>query len=198
MNPVESVIEKRENGFVIAEAARLWIEPDDLVMDVTYGRGLWWTKYKPIRFIAHDLQLDGVDFRHLPEESSSIDVVAFDPPYISIGSLTTSTIPDFHARYGLGGIKGFEALMEMNMSGLTECARVLRIGGRILAKSQDYVEGGRYCPGHFRLIQKALTLGLEIVDEFVHVRGPGPQPKNRRQVHSRRVHSFLSIFSRVR
>ena len=55
------------------------------MVDLTYGRGGLWTVYCPARLIEHDIRLDGVDFRALPEASSSVDVAVFDPPYIAQG-----------------------------------------------------------------------------------------------------------------
>lgn len=83
------------NADLIAEFARLCIRPDDVVMDVTYGRGKCWKKYQhPGPFITHDLNTDGVDFRHPPEADHSVDVVVADPPHGAQGGRTTSTVPD--------------------------------------------------------------------------------------------------------
>jgi hypothetical protein len=84
------------NGHLIADAAKLHISPDAVVLDPTYGRGTWWTVFRPAHLIAHDLHLDGVDFRALPEPDDAVDVVAFDPPYKLNGTPT----PAVDARYG--------------------------------------------------------------------------------------------------
>jgi hypothetical protein len=88
---VESVVRCRDNGPLIAAAATLWIKPDDLVIDATYGRGKFWTCYRPERLVMHDIALDGVDFRHLPEADRSVDAVVFDPPYVAPGGRDTSS-----------------------------------------------------------------------------------------------------------
>src|SRR5580698_10165955 len=44
---VLSVVRSNSNGPVVAEAARLYIDPDDVVLDVTYGRGYFWTHFRP-------------------------------------------------------------------------------------------------------------------------------------------------------
>jgi hypothetical protein len=80
---VQSVVKARTNGPLIAAVAVLWIRDGDRVLDVTYGRGNFWTKFRPEHLTTHDLTLDGVDFRHLPEDDNSVDVVVFDPPYIA-------------------------------------------------------------------------------------------------------------------
>lgn len=69
-----------DNGEMIRDVVELgYIVPDsDTVLDVTYGLGNWWTCVRPSQLLTHDLALDGVDFRHLPEPDSSVDVVVFD------------------------------------------------------------------------------------------------------------------------
>jgi hypothetical protein len=56
---VQSVVRRRTYGPLLAAAAQLWIELEDLVVDVTYGRGNFWTDYRPARLVAHDLAVDG-------------------------------------------------------------------------------------------------------------------------------------------
>jgi hypothetical protein len=192
---VESVIRCHDNGRLIALAAQLWIRPGDHVLDVTYGRGGFWTRYRPAHLTIHDLELDGVDFRQLPEADSSVDVVVFDPPYIAPGGRTTSTIPDFLDRYGIDDCpRTVRELSELVAAGLKETARVLRPRGRLLVKCMDYISGGRFVTGRHHVVSTALDLGLDQVDELVHYSRPGPQPPGRRQLHSRRAHSFLCVF----
>lgn len=192
---VQSVVASRENGPLIATAAQLWIGPDDLVVDVTYGRGNFWTKIRPARLVAHDLAVDGVDFRHLPEPDQSVDVVVFDPPYIAQGGRDTSTTPDFLERYGLVNVpKTVPELNQLIADGITEAYRVLRPKGRLMVKCMDYVNGGRFILGRHHVVTTALSLGMEQVDEFVHYSGLGPQPPRETQEHSRRAHTFLCVF----
>lgn len=54
--------------------------------------------------------------------------------------------------------------------------------------------GGAFVKGRHFVVQTADRLGLEQVDEFIHHSGTGPQPPGRRQLHSRRAHTFLCIF----
>lgn len=196
---VQSVVTSRDNGSLIATAAQLWIAEGDRVVDVTYGKGNFWTVIRPAGLVAHDLAIDGVDFRHLPELDASVDVLLFDPPYIAQGGRDTSTIPDFLGRYGLVEVpKTTRELEELIAAGIIEAERVLAPGGRLFVKCMDYVNGGRLVLGRHHVVTTALGLELEQVDEFVHASGCGPQPPGRRQLHSRRAHTFLCVFRKGR
>lgn len=205
---VQSVVQSRENGPLLATVAQLWIGPEELVVDVTYGRGNFWTVFRPGRLVAHDLALDGVDFRQLPEADGTADVVVFDPPYIPQGGRETSTLnrrpgggPNvrepggFLERYGLyDGPRNVTELDELVAAGMKECTRILAPGGRLMVKCMDYISSRKYQQGRHKVVLCAGALGLRQVDEFVHYSGLGPQPPRDVQEHSRRAHSFLCVF----
>lgn len=201
--PVPSVIATRRNGPLIASVAKLWIRPTDTVLDVTYGRGLFWTNYEhPGPFKTHDLALDGVDFRQLPEPDGSVNVVVLDPPYPSVGG--RSTLANFDRRHGLiEAPRAPEDLRQLIADGIKEGARVLVRGGRLLVKAADYISSGRYQSGLQHVLNSGVDTDLEIVDLFIHHSGMLPQPKQnpdgtrRRQVHSRRAHSYLVVFKKT-
>lgn len=192
---VQSVVRCQENGPLLAAAAQLWIGELDSVLDVTYGRGRFWTKVRPLGLVAHDIHLDNVDFRHLPEGDATVDVVVFDPPYIAQGGRDTSTVPDFLDAYGLDDVPSTVRELETLIAqGMAEALRVLKPRGRLMVKCMDYVNGGRLVLGHHFVVTTALALGMDQVDEFIHSSGTGPQPPRERQMHSRRAHSFLCVF----
>lgn len=196
--PVASVI-RGSNGVLIATVARLGYVggPDDLVLDVTYGRGLWWTRYRPPRLMA-----GRGDFRDRPEVDGSVRVVCFDPPYISTGNRDTSSVDDLYARYGLGEMKGWRAIRTLINAGMAECARVLAPGGYLLVKCMDYVESGRKVWNTFHVAAEGEALGLRLVDRFIHLSGGGPQTMTnldgspREQKHAREVSSMLLVFTK--
>ena len=194
---VQSVVQTRRNGPLIATAATLWINTTDHVADVTYGRGNFWTDYRPTNLITHDLALDGVDFRHLPEDDASFDVVVFDPPYMAQGGRDSSTFKEFLARYGLLDVpKTVSEVETLIRDGMAEARRVLKPKGRLFVKCMDYINGGRFVQGRHFVVSTAAELGFEQVDEFIHYSGIGAQPDRPRQLHSRRAHSFLCIFGK--
>jgi len=178
------------------------------VLDVTYGEGGWWKRFKPDELAAHDLDPakgDGVDFRALPELDSSVDTVCFDPPYTPAGGLETSTTgyrrpggKDFRRRYGLNTESTAWADLEaLIAAGLTECARVARRW--VLVKCMDFVDGGTFRLGHLSVIDHARRLGLgDPWDLIVHHGGSGPGGHNIFDVkRARRHHSYLLVFAKA-
>lgn len=195
---VKSVI-KGSNGVLIAKVAQLGYlgDPDELIFDVTPGRGLWWTRYQPSNLISLSC-----DFRDIPEADGSVPVVCFDPPYISTGSRDTSSVDELYDRYGLGDLKGWRAIRELIDDGLAECARILAPRGYLLVKCMDYVESGRKVWNTFHVVAQAETLDLRLVDRFIHLTGGGPQTMTnldgspREQKHAREVASMLLVFTK--
>lgn len=193
--PIPPSVITGTNADLIAKVAPLYLTGD--VCDVTYGRGRWWTRYRPEYLVCHDIDPDkgdGVDFTALPEPDDSYDAVTFDPPYIPQGGDTTSTVPDFIAGFGLR-TRSEADLWSLIGAGLAECARVLKPGGFLLVKCMDYVNGGhRLMFGHRRIMDLAEQLNLEIHDLIVHHTGSGPGGHNIfTPIRARRHHSYLIV-----
>jgi hypothetical protein len=186
------------NGHLIeAVATELgYLKSTDLVLDVTYGRGNWWTRWQPEQLRTHDLAIDGVDFRRLPERSASVDVVAFDPPYVPQGGTTHQETSEFRDRFGLNGApKKRLELSELILDGLQECARVVRPGGVILMKCQPFQSGKHFHHMPAIVIGYAEVLELRLIDELVHRRTTGPSSAKRFH-HARQNRSHLLVFRR--
>lgn len=182
------------NAELIADVARLgYLRREWLTLDPTYGGGLWWTDWSPEVLVTHDLALDGIDFRELPEADDTFDAVAYDPPYVSVGGRDTTGMPDFYARYGLTDAPRTPLeLQQLINDGLAEVARVLKPRGFALVKCQDYISSGKFWNGTFRTQVAAFALGFTQVDRFEMIGAIRPQPPGRRQVH--RNLSTLLVF----
>lgn len=210
----------RTNGHLIADVASLYLDKSMRILDPTFGRGLWWTVWRPGYLAASDLYpiesrkmgeakqwrsapdvYRCEDFTSLGWNDDSFDAVAFDPPYVATGGRSTTTMPEFAAAYGM--TRAPRTPMENqfhNQRGLAECVRIVKPGRFILTKCQDYVSSGKLFPGTHHTLAYALdVLGLELVDRFEHVaKSPRPQPPGRRQVHARRNLSTLFVLRRRR
>lgn len=171
------------------------------VLDPTYGRGNWWKSWRPEQLVAHDLILDGVDFRELPTEGL-FDTVAFDPPYIPQGGRATSTLNidpgdtiSFIDRYGLRhGPSTNNDLRELIRAGVESFASVIIQRGTLLVKCMSYVNGSAFRPMPRWIANDAEALGFVQIDELVHLRTPGPQPARDVQRTARRNYSMLLVF----
>ena len=199
---VESVVKTQDNGTLIAAVAVLHIPDGALVVDTTYGKGLFWTQYRPDNLVMHDLHtVDGVDFRNLPEGDGSVDVVVFDPPYMPSGGKET-TILEMRDRYGIsrndgsGNRNTVADVAALYVGGIAEAYRVLKPEGRLLVKTMDFVYGGQYRTMRHHVVTTAIDVGFTQIDEFIHHSGVGPQPGGRVQRTSRRAHSFLCVFAK--
>lgn len=197
------------NGHLIADVARLYFPRTGrvVVLDATYGEGVWWTVYRPRHLIAHDLHtLDGVDFTALPEVDGSIDVVAFDPPYKLNGTPT----PEVDGRYGLHEYVPWQDKHALIREGITECVRVLRSRGVLLVKCQDQVCSGQVRWQTREFTDHAEAQGVRLVDRFdllgtareqpmeykMRTKDPGAEKKaiQRKQRHAHGRPSTLLVF----
>lgn len=197
VGPLVSSVIPGSNADLVAQLAPLYLTGS--VLDVTYGRGMWWRRYQPPgRFVFHDLATDGVDFRDLPYANGEFDTVCFDPPYVPRHGTGDATMPrdqDFRDRFGLAEPRTELQMRELINAGLAECARVS--GRWLLVKCTDYCNGRQFHLGHVRVLQEADRLGLRCHDLIVHASGTGPgggqilTPKR-----ARRAHSYLLVLTR--
>jgi hypothetical protein len=199
------------NAALLAEVSKLWIDlENDIVLDATAGKLAFWRKVRPVHLIAHDLDMDGVDLRSLPEASNCVDVLVLDPPYATSGSTGTSTTLDYRQRYGLDLAVPIDApagkrhvspdtTLDLYRGGILEAARVLKKTGRLLIKCQAAVYWKELVPFPSLIWQLARGAGFRLADEFVLESGLGPQPlmqngKPRQQYNSRKIHSVLQVY----
>lgn len=194
-----------------------FLDRDMKVLDPTYGKGIWWKKFKPRKLVKHDLILDGTDFRNLPHRSNTFDAAAYDPPYVSVGGRDTTGIVAMFDAYGMTGAPTSpRKLQRLINDGLKEMNRLVKPavrtehglkGGIIIVKCMSYVSSGKIFDGVYQTKKAARKLGLVLEDELFHIRkSGGPQPGNRtkklktgqvvasRQHHSRGNVSVALIF----
>ena len=185
------------NSDLMAAVAPLYLTGS--VLDVTYGNGDtaggWWKRAKPAPFAFHDLALDGVDFRSLPEPEDSFDTVCFDPPYIPAGGKATARdAGGFRERFGLATGITYKDMILMMEDGLAECSRVA--SRYVLAKCSDFVTSGKFTLAHKAMLDEGERLGLTVHDLIVHHTGSGPGGQNIYEVkRARRAHSYLLVFA---
>lgn len=197
VGPLLSSVVHGSNADLIAAVAPLYLT--GTVLDTTYGRGMWWRRHRPAQLVAHDIDLDGVDFRDLPHPDASFDTVCFDPPYVPRHG-SNHQIPardvDFRSRFGLTEPRTERQLRALIDDGLTECARVARRW--LLVKCNDYCNGRQFKLGHVLVLATAEQIGWRCHDLLIHAAGTGPgggqilEPKR-----ARRAHSYLLVLTRA-
>lgn len=194
-----SVGEWKSNADLIADVAALgWIADDMTVLDATYGLGRFWTTYRPPLLIGVDVnpaKCSGgppCDFRDLPYDDRSVDVVVFDPPYKLNG---TPSLDDFDTAYGIEVPTDWRDRMALIADGAEECARVAR--KHLLVKCQDQVVSGKV-RWQTDVVTEAVTpQGFRKADRFDYGAGRGrKQPDGRTQRHARHDASQLLVFTR--
>ena len=183
------------NADLIADVAKLGYL-DGSVLDVTYGYGVFWQKFKPDDFTACDIDEAkspigySVDFTNLPFERKTFDAIVLDPPYKLNGTPTDSV----DERYGVHVVKTWQERYSMIMDGIIECAYHTK--KYLLVKCMDQVVSGkkRWQTMDFTHAAKACALTLE--DRFDMLVTPRPQPEGRRQLHAQGNYSTLLVFSK--
>lgn len=199
VGPILPSVFRGTNADLMAAVAPLYLTGS--VMDVTYGNGPtaggWWGRVTPDPFTFHDLALDGVDFRALPEADSSVETVCFDPPYIPAGGGPSNQSADqFRQRFGLdwgSGYRSEKGLAGLVMDGLAECVRVAQ--RLVLVKCMEFVSSGSFHDMPTDVTIAARALGCRLHDRIVHDTGPGPGGHNITEVkRARRAHSYLLVF----
>jgi hypothetical protein len=181
------------NRELMHKVARLWIKPDDLVADVTYGKGVFWRDLPDIEVLRSDLAT-GIDCRNLPYADSSIDVVVFDPPYQPLHGQ-----PD--RSFGVGesyalrteAMQTITDVLDLYEEGLGEAARVLKAGGRAMVKCQDCTYNHRLHLVHLDVLRRMVMVGLDLADMFVLVNTSRMPQATKRQQRAHRNHSYLLI-----
>lgn len=207
--PVRAYGSYKTNAELVHAAARLGhLRPTDRVLDVTYGKGVWWRVWRPTggQLYKSDLHdrtggpdVAVHDFRCLPYPGGMFDAVAYDPPYGLRG-----TVNESNGGYGLeGDYLSVDARHELMRDGLTECARVA--SRRVLMKVQPQVCSGQVWWQDRIFADHGEQCGLVLVERLDMIGGDRPQPPRTRkdgtpsiQHHAYGRPSCLLIFAKKR
>lgn len=204
-----------QNSGLIADAARLYIPDDAMVLDCTYGKGAFWKDTDTSRFsltgsdianlsgTEHENRTlhSGIDFTKLPTWWKHVfEVVVFDPPYKSGGSTSHESMVD---TYGLQHLDtdtkskhgNVGNLMKLYAAGMTSISKVLRPDGALVwVKCQDMIESGKQHWLHIDIYNFGRTLGWQPLDLFHLVNSRSPMMRHTTQRHARKNNSYLWVF----
>ena len=188
------------NAIMIAHVAKLYVRPDELVADVTFNTGKFWTKTDTSRFglLKSDLypQSDDtlrMDFRNLSYANETINHVIMDPPFIH------HPRSRYNKDYNTDSTSSLDhaGLMDLYRAGMREAHRVLCRSGMMWIKCMDEVQGGRQKRSSIAIFNIAVhELGMRDKDKFSVLTYKTFSKRWSRQLHSRKNISELWIFQK--
>lgn len=180
-----TAVQRGTNAELIATAQALY-PMNGSVLDLTPGpKQGFWTKHRPdgLQLLPPEL-----DFRKTGL-TVTYDHVVFDPPYVTKGGHSTSTIGEMSDRYGMLHVEK-DPMAQWDrqiVPGMREAHRLLEPGGLLWWKMQDYVTSGKVW-WFTKMALGALAWagidfdgddivqGFDLIDEFILAGNPGPQP----------------------
>jgi hypothetical protein len=200
------------NAEVFPQVLDLHVPKGSTVADVTWGKGVFWSKVPPkdYKLFASDLKT-GQDCRSLPYEDGSIDCLVLDPPYMEglfrnkkENLAGAGSHAAFRENYSNGqetteGPKWHDAVLDLYFKAGVEAKRVLRPEGIFIVKCQDEVSANRQRLTHVELINAYEADGFYCKDLFVVVRTNQPGVSRLiKQVHARKNHSYFLVFIKTK
>jgi hypothetical protein len=190
------------NADLIERVSALYAPPGSRIADVTYGKGVFWRKTGLGQYDFHRSDVITVpehlyDFRALPYEDASFDIVVFDPPYRHDPGPGHQMNSHYQNAETTGGL-GHREIIELYRDGMREDHRILRPGGLLWVKCQDEISSRRQRWSHVELLVAAEGLGFEGRDLFLLVQATKPQIQRFPQQHARKNHSYLWVFEKTK
>lgn len=202
------------NAEIFPQILALHVPENSKIADVTWGKGVFWKNVikDNYQLLPSDIAT-GIDCRNLPYQSSSIDCVVLDPPYMEgfyrqnvqhkAGSGTHSAFAEAYSNGdelngdedNSGTKKWHAAVTDMYFKAGKEALRVLKKKGVLIVKCQDEVSAGKQWLTHVEIINKYEEFGFYTKDLFVVVRNNRPSVSRLiTQKHARKNHSYFLVF----
>lgn len=187
------------NADLFPDAVSLYVAPGSRVLDMTWGKGVFW---KNVDQSCYDLVRNDLDpargdvhedFRFMSFPDSVFDAIVFDPPYSSRSSNKRSFIGSLYNN-GHHKLNTVEDMIKFYLDGMTEAYRLLKKNGILFVKCMDEVAGGRQRRNHITIWRDALSLGFIDEDLFVLQSKGKPVMRHPYQNHARKNNSFLWTF----
>ena len=172
------------------------------VADVTYGKGTFWKLVDLEQYDFHPSDMvtcpeHPYDFRALPYESGTFDLVVLDPPYMHSAATVMESINRGYQNNETTSGLSHDGIIKLYAEGMVEALRVLKPGGYLLVKCQDEISSGKQCWSHIEIMQAGRVMGLECLDLFVFVQAGCPAIREPMQIHARKRHSYLWVMGKL-
>lgn len=201
--PVKSVYSSNKE---VIENIMLLYGIEQFELDCTYSTGSFW-KGLPQPKIKSDLfpKNDSIIYansENLPFENGSMSSIMYDPPFIVVGKTYRENKEGSSIiAKRFEGYETFTHLKENYYNTLKELYRVCKDGGYVVMKCQDTVSGGKQHFSHVMVMNMAYNLGFYPKDMFVLLakqRINSFGGKWKKQVHSRKYHSYFWVFEKTK
>ena len=186
------------NDTVIKNAVDLYIKEGVKIADVTYGKGVFWRLVDISKYDFHPSDIltlpdSPCDFRNLPYENETFDLVVFDPPYAhNPGRMLVN-----NNYKNAETTKGFyhNDIIQLYYEGINEAKRILKYNGFLFVKCKDEIESSKQKMSHIEIHDYCTSNGFEVIDLFVVVQKVNPVVQFAQQ-HARKNHSYLWVFQK--
>ena len=132
------------------------------------------------------------DVRNIPIQSKSVETIVFDPPFM-FGTHGQTKNNIMNKRFTM--FDKFEELQSVYMGALKEFQRVLKKGGIVAFKCQDYTDS-KTTMTHCLVHNWAVESGLYPKDLFILISGHRIFNPNLNQKHARKFHSYWWVFQK--
>ena len=144
-----SVIEGRD-PLVLSTMLSFYAKPGARVLDVTANSRRMWQGVawgSPVTYADIDPATNPdvvADFRALPFDPASFDVIVFDPPQLPAAAASAQSSKQMVRDYGLAHAPHADNISAYFPPFLAEAHRVLRPDGLVFAKLKDFVHNHQY------------------------------------------------------
>lgn len=170
----------------------LGIELDPMYFKGNFYKEISYPKYK-FDIIPQVLGVQKADATKLPIENQSITSMILDPPFMFGVHGKTK---EYYSSTTHGILQDFEALRELYQGILKEAYRLLKKGGILIFKCQDYTDS-KTTMTHCLIWQWAKEIGFYPKDLAILYLPKGKiSNPNLKQRHLRKVHSYFWVFQK--
>lgn len=156
-------------------------------LDLTYGQGVFWRKFKPESLTANDMYVmpnDGLtiyqtDFMSTPLLTGHWSLVVFDPPFTANGPSKNPHNERYRShRDQAGAPQNVKEVRSLLVGGIKEACRISNKW--VIVKTQDVVESGQLHANVVLALNTLVKCGFNIHTEIPFTPSRRPQPSGRR------------------
>lgn len=183
------------------QIAGLHVPAGSVILDMTWGAGIFWRNVNPQAYEVWRIDRaprPGIDVRadctSLPFRPGTFDAAVLDPPY---GNMSTRPRRDSVCDlYNLSSCMSPDEVRRFYTDLLWQAYEALKLGGILIVKCQNFVNGGKNHWMEIEIYNEARFLRFIPVDKFhvVPPTKPNLRHPNRPQQHARKWGSTFWVF----